>query len=142
MNKKQRKRARWEEQERRKLENATRPTSSSRPHILTIIIGVAGLFLAGVGLYLNNAQPDIRYVSKLGPETITVVESKMDSAGNFVHNLRMRPTFTNYSFKAGFIDKAELDSQNPLETPSEVKVTSINKTLIHWRQPQRIEITF
>lgn len=117
-----------------------KPTPSGRPHWLTITFSVIALLLTGVTVYWNIAQPDIRYVSTLGPETAKVVESKMD-AGNFVHSLRLRPTFTNYSLKPGFIDKAELVPLS-IATLPEVKVTSINKTFIYWHQPKQIEITF
>jgi len=152
MNKKQRRRAkRQKEKERRSHENGTtnkpaetKPISPARPHGLTIffsVIGVIGTLLAGTALYWNIAQPDIRYVSTLGPETLTVIESKVDGAGNFVHSLRLRPTFTNHSLKPGFIDKAELVPQS-IATLPDVKVTSINKTFIFWHQQKQIEITF
>jgi len=118
-----------------------KPAPSGRPHIPTITLSGIGILLACIGLYWTIVQPDIRYVSTLGPETITVLESKMDGAGNFVHHLRLRPTFTNHSLKPGFIDKAELVPQS-IETLPEVKVTSINKTFIFWHQPKQIEITF
>jgi hypothetical protein len=149
MNKKQRRRAkRQKEKERRSHENGTanksaetKPTPSGRPHLLTIIFSVIALFLTCIALYWNITQPDIRYVSTLGPETLTVVESKVDGAGNFVHSLRLRPTFTNHSLKPGFIDKAELVPQS-IATLPDVKVTSINKTFIFWHQQKQIEITF
>jgi len=65
----------------------------------------------------------------------------MDDAGNFVHSLRLRPTFTNYSLKPGFIDKAELVPQS-IATLPDVKITSINKTPIFWHRQKQIEITF
>jgi hypothetical protein len=140
MNKKQRKRAK-KRKEQERHENGTVPAPSGCPHILTITLTVTRILLAGFALYWNIAQPDIRYVSRLGPETVTVVESKVDGAGNFVHSLRLRPTFTNHSLKPGFIDKAELVPQS-IATLPEGKVTSINKTFIFWHQPKQIEITF
>jgi hypothetical protein len=149
MNKKQRNRAkRRKELKRLSRENGTAndpaetiPAPSGRPHALTITFSVIAILLTCVALYWNIAQPDIRYVPTLGPETLTVVETKMDSAGNFVHSLRLRPTFTNFSLKPGFIDKAELVPQS-IATLPDVKVTSINKTFIYWHQPKQIEITF
>jgi hypothetical protein len=72
---------------------------------------------------------------------MTVVESKVDGTGNFVHNLRLRPTFTNYSMKPGFIDKVDFVPQS-ITTLPETKITSINKTFIFWHQKKQIEITF
>jgi hypothetical protein len=129
------------QRDRAKKPAQTKLTLSGRPHILTIILSGIGILLTGFAIYWPNVQPDIRYVSTLGPETITVLESKMDGAGNFVHHLRLRPTFTNRSLKAGFIDEAELVPQS-IEPLPEVKVTSINKTLIHWHEQKQIEITF
>jgi hypothetical protein len=119
----------------------TKPISPGRPHALTIIFSLVGILLASVGLYWNITQPDIRYISSLGPETMTVLESKFDGAGNFVHSVRLRPTFTNYSMKPGFIDKAEFVPQS-IATLPEIKITSINKTPIFWHQKKQIEITF
>jgi len=113
----------------------------TRPHFLTIILTIIGILLSCAALYWNIAQPDIRYVASLSPEAMTVVESKIDSAGNFVHSLRVRPTFTNYSLKPGFIDKAEWVPQS-IATLPDIKITSINKSNIFWHQKKQIEITF
>jgi len=86
------------------------------------------------------AQPDLRYIPALGPESLTVLESKVDSTGNFVHSIRLRPTFTNFSFKPGFIDKVEFVPQT-IATLPENKVTGINKVPIFWHQKKQIEIT-
>jgi hypothetical protein len=115
--------------------------SSGRPHVLTIIFSVIGIVLASTALYWGIAQPDIRYIPSLGPEAMTLLESKVDGAGNFVHSIRLRPTFTNYSFKPGFVDKAEFVPQS-IATLPEFKVTGINKTFIFWHQEKQIEITF
>jgi hypothetical protein len=149
MNKQQWNKAkRLKEQEQRSHKTGTtnkpaekKPTSTGRPHGLTITFSVIGLVLASVALYWNIGQPDLRYIPKLGPEIMTVIESKIDGAGNFVHSVRLRPTFTNYSLKPGFIDRAELVPQS-IATLPEVKITSINKTPIYWHQQKQIEITF
>jgi hypothetical protein len=112
-----------------------------RPHFLTIILTTIGILVGCVGLYWSMAQPDIRYVASLSPETMTIVESKIDSEGNFVHSLRVRPTFTNYSFKPGFIDKAEWVPQS-IATIPDIKITSISRSNIYWHQKKQIEITF
>jgi hypothetical protein len=117
------------------------PTPPTRPHALTISLSIVVIFLSCITLYWNVAQPDIRYVASLGPETMTLVESKIDSSGNFVHSFRLRPTFTNYSIKPGFIDKAEFVPQS-IATLPEIKITSINRAPIHWHQKRQIEITF
>ena len=117
------------------------PIPPARPHALTISLSIVVIFLSCITLYWNVIQPDIRYVESLGPETMTVVESKIDNSGNFVHSLRLRPMFTNYSIKPGFIDKAEFVPQS-IATLPEIKITSINRTLIHWHQKRQIEITF
>jgi hypothetical protein len=114
---------------------------SGRPHALTIIFSVIGTVLASTALYWSIAQPDIRYIPSLGPEAMTVLDSKQDGAGNIVHHIRLRPTFTNYSFKPGFVDKVEFVPQS-IATLPEIKVTSINKTFIFWHQEKQIEITF
>jgi len=119
----------------------TKPISSGRPHPLIITFSLITIVLAFIGLYWAIGQPDIRYTPSLEPETMTVVESEVDSAGNFVHNLRIRPTFTNYSMKPGFIDKVEFVPQS-IATLPETKITSINRTFIFWHQKKRIEITF
>jgi hypothetical protein len=118
-----------------------KPIPTGRPHILTFVLSFISIVFGGIMLYWAIGQPDIRYIPSLGPETMTVVESKVDSAGNFVHNLRIRPTFTNYSMKPGFIDKVEFVPQS-IATLPEVKITSINKTFIFWHQKKQIEITF
>lgn len=94
-----------------------------------------------ITLYWNLAQPDLRYVPRSDPELMTVLETKFDSSGNLIHNLRARPTFTNYSFKPGFIDKAEFVPQT-IATLPDIKVTGINKTRIFWHQEKQVEITF
>jgi hypothetical protein len=119
----------------------TKPIPPVRPHALTITLTIIVIVLACITLYWNIVQPDIRYISRLGPETMTVVESKVDRAGNFVHSLRLRPWFTNYSIKPGFIDKAEFVPQS-IATLPEIRITSINKTFIFWHQEKQIEITF
>jgi hypothetical protein len=53
----------------------------------------------------------------------------------------LRPTFTNYSIKPGFIDKAEFVPES-ITTLPDIKITSINKTFIYWHKPKQIEITF
>jgi len=117
------------------------PLRPQRPHALTITLTAIGLIIAATALYWNIAVPDIRYVSSSSPETMTVVESKVDAAGNFVHSVRMRPTFTNYSLKPGFIDKAEFAPQT-ISTLPDIKITGIDKTFIFWHQKKQIEITF
>jgi hypothetical protein len=117
-----------------------KPTTP-RPHFLTITLTTITLLLSCAALYWNIAQPDIRYVASLSPETMTVVESKVDSAGNFVHSLRVRATFTNYSLKPGFIDKAEWVPLS-IATLPDIKITSIDRSNIFWRQKKQIEITF
>ncbi len=119
----------------------TKPIPPGRPHAVTITFSIIGILLACITLYWNVVQPDIRYIPSLGPETLTVVESKVDGAGNFVHSLRLQPTFTNYSIKPGFIDKVEFVPQS-IATLPEIKITSINKTFIFWHQKKQIEITF
>lgn len=118
-----------------------KPIPTGRPHALTITFSMIAILLACITLYWNVVQPDIRYIPSLGPETMTVVESKVDGAGNFVHSVRLRPTFTNYSIKPGFIDKAEFVPLS-IATLPEIKFTSINKTFIFWHQEKQIEITF
>jgi hypothetical protein len=144
MNKKQRNRARRQKEHKNEATNQpakTKPAQTGRPHGLTITFSVIGLLLASIALYWKFAQPDLRYIATLGPETIVVLERKVDSAGNLVYSLRLRPTFTNHSLKPGFIDKAELVPQS-IATLPDVKVTSINKTFIFWHQQKQIEITF
>jgi hypothetical protein len=102
---------------------------------------VIAILIPCAALYWNVAQPDIRYVASGGPEMMTIVESKIDSAGHFVHSMRARPTFTNYSIKPGFIDKAEWVPLS-IATLPEMKITSIEKTPILWHQKKQIEITF
>ena len=118
-----------------------RPARSGLPNPLTISFTVISLLLAGVALYWNIAQPDIRYITDIGPETVTMLESKADNNGNFVHNIRIRPTFTNYSFKPGFVDKIEFIPES-IATLPEIRITSINKTPIFWHQKKQVEITF
>jgi hypothetical protein len=170
MNKKQRKRAKRLRKRRQRIRQANEPTGSrgdttpprfveskqddtfgkpvkairlkpQRPHVLTITLTAIGLIFAAIALYWNIAVPDIRYVSSLAPESMTVVESKVDAGGNFVHSVRMRPTFTNYSLKPGFIDKAEFAPQT-IATVPDIKITGIDKTFIFWHQKKQIEITF
>jgi hypothetical protein len=116
-------------------------TKPQRPHVVTITLSVLGLIIAAVALYWNIAVPDVRYVPSLPPESMTILESKVDGAGNFVHSVRMRPTFTNFSFKPGFIDKAEF-APLTITTLPDVKITGIDKTYIFWHQKKQIEITF
>ena len=123
MNKKQRNRRKRQKEQKLRTDIKpveTKPAPAGRPHALTITLTALGLLLACIALYWNMAQPDIRYVASLGPETMTVLETKFDSAGNFVHSVRMRPTFTNFSLKPGFIDRAELGSRpvNPRKQAS------------------------
>jgi hypothetical protein len=143
MNRRQRRAQRRKELKDRGRENKTAKTKTTpaRPHGITITFSVIGILLAGTALYWNLAQPDLRYISNLDAETMTILESKVDGAGNFVHSLRMRPKFTNYSFKPGFIDKAEFVPQS-IATLPEIKITGINKTAIFWHQKKQIEITF
>jgi hypothetical protein len=165
MNKRQRKRAKKrEEQKRRGQQNETqehdtvryplgpgqsptiantvkpKPIPPARPHALTITFSFLGSLLTGIAFYWNVAQPDIRYIPSLGPEAMTVLESKVDGSGNFIHSIRLRPTFTNYSIKPGFIDKAEFVPQS-IATLPDVKIISIDKILIFWHQEKQIEIT-
>ncbi len=118
---------------------------SPRPHAFTIASGIAGLLLAGfagfIGWWTNFAQPDIRYVPSTDSESVTEIDSKVDSAGNFVHNLRLRPKFINVAFKSGFIDKAEFVPET-IETLPDIKITSIGRTPLHWREATPVEITF
>ena len=170
MNKRKRKRAKRRREKRQRIRQANEPTENREdttastlvdaeqgntigktvkavrlkpdgPHALTIAFTVVGLFLTAIAVYWNIAVPDIRYVSSLAPESMTVVESKVDAAGNFVHSVRMRPSFTNFSLKPGFIDKAEFAPQT-ISTLPDFKITSINKTFIFWHQKKQIEITF
>jgi hypothetical protein len=118
---------------------------SPRPHAFTIATGIAGLLLAGfagfIGWWTNFAQPDIRYVPSTDSESVTEIDSKVDSAGNFVHNLRLRPKFINVAFKSGFIDKAEFVPET-IETLPDIKITSIGRTPLHWHEEVPVEITF
>jgi hypothetical protein len=170
MNKRQRRRAKRRREKRQRIRHSNEPTENrgdttaprlldadqdntfgktvkatglkpERPHALTITLTAIGLIIAAIALYWNIAVPDIRYVSSLAPETMAVVESKVDAAGNFVHSVRMRPTFTNYSLKPGFIDKAEFAPQT-ISTLPDMKITGIDKTFIFWHQKKQIEITF
>jgi hypothetical protein len=117
------------------------PTHAGRPHPITITLGGIAILIASLAFYWNVTQPDIRYIPSLGPETMIVTESKVDGSGNFVHYFRLRPTFTNYSIKPGFIDKAEFVPES-ITTLPDIKITSINKTFIYWHKPKQIEITF
>ena len=65
----------------------------------------------------------------------------MDSAGNFVHNLRVRPKFVNYGFKPGYFDKVEFVPLT-VETLPDIKITSIGKSLLHRNEEKVVEITF
>lgn len=135
MNKKQRKRAK----ERNKKAEKKQP-STGRPHALTISMWAIGVLLTSFTIYWGIVQPDIRYIPSFAPEAFNVTESKVDSAGNFVHSIQIRPTFTNDSIKPGFIDRAEFVPQSIVTLP-DIKITSINKTSIFWHQKKQIEIT-
>jgi len=111
------------------------------PHALTIIFAVIGMLLTGFGIYWAVSQPDLRYIPSLNREDFTVLESKVDTDGNFVHSVRIRPKFINLSGKPGFIDKVEFVPQS-IATLPEIKVTSIDKERIFWHQEKQIEITF
>jgi hypothetical protein len=115
--------------------------SPARPHTLMVILSIIGILLAGIALFWNIAQPDIRYIPTLGPETLAVLENKVDGSGNFVYSVRLRPKFTNFSFKPGFIDKVEFVPQS-IATLPDIRITSIEKTLIYWHEEKRVEITF
>ena len=123
------------------LKAKSTPTPAGRPHLFTIIVSGIVMLTGLITLYWNLAQPDLRYVPRSDPELMTVLETKFDSSGNLIHNLRARPTFTNYSFKPGFIDKAEFVPQT-IATLPDIKVTGINKTRIFWHQEKQVEITF
>ncbi len=115
---------------------------SPRPHAFTIAASIAGLVLTGfIAWWANFAQPDIRYVPNTDSESVTEIDSKVDSAGNFVHNLRLRPKFINFAFKSGFIDKAEFVPQT-IETLPDIKITGIGKTPLRWHEETPVEITF
>jgi hypothetical protein len=119
----------------------TKTGPPGRPHGLTITFSAIGILLAGIALFWNVAQPDIRYIPTLDPEALTVLESKIDGAGNLVYNVRLRPKFTNFSFKPGLIDKVDFVPQS-IATLPDIKITSIEKTLIFWHEEKRTEITF
>jgi len=115
---------------------------SPRPHAFTIVATIVGLVVTVFGVWWANfAQPDIRYVPSIDPEAVTEIDSKVDSQGNFVHNLRLRPKFINVAFKSGFIDKAEFVPET-IETLPDIKLTSIGKTWLRWNQETPVEITF
>jgi len=99
------------------------------------------MLLTGFGIYWAVSQPDLRYIPSLNREDFTVLESKVDTDGNFVHSVRIRPKFINLSGKPGFIDKVEFVPQS-IATLPEIKVTSIDKERIFWHQEKQIEITF
>jgi len=128
MNKRQRKRAK-KLKERRERENTeynptltlhepltpkqyqiaktSKTKSDGQPIWLKIIFGSVPAILALIGLYWAISVPDIRYIPVVEPETMTTVENTVDSAGNFIHNVKLRVMFTNYAFKPGFIDKVD-----------------------------------
>jgi hypothetical protein len=114
---------------------------SLRPHPITIFLTVFGLLISGAALYWAIGQPDIRYIPVLDPQSMTTVESTVDSAGNFIDNIKVRTTYTNFSFKPGYIDKVEFVPQS-IETLPNIKVTGIDKTFIYWHQKKVIEVNF
>ncbi|PYU68833.1 MAG: hypothetical protein DMG49_15040 [Acidobacteria bacterium] len=131
------------------LQPPTPSAVSPRPHtfniaatIITISLGVITLLLSAFGVWWTNfAQPDIRYIANTDSESVTEIDSKVDSAGNFVHNLRLRAKFMNVAFKSGFIDKAEFIPET-IETLPDIKITGIGKTPLRWREETPVEITF
>lgn len=122
---------------------------SPRPHGFTIagIILTAGLSLLAICVTVfiawwnSYAQPDIRYIPRTEFEELTELSSTVDSAGNFVHNLRVRPKFINYGFKPGYIDKVEFVPLT-VETLPDIKITSIGKSLLNRNEEKVVEITF
>jgi len=118
---------------------------SPRPHVFTIaatIITISISLMSAFGVWWTNfAQPDIRYVPSTDSESVTEIDSKVDSAGNFVHNLRLRPKFMNVAFKSGFIDKAEFVPET-IETLPDIKITGIGKTSLRRNEETPVEITF
>jgi hypothetical protein len=115
---------------------------SPRPHAFTIAATIVGLVVTVFGVWWTNfAQPDIRYVPSVDSESVTEIDSKVDSQGNFVHNLRLWPKFINVAFKSGFIDKAEFVPETT-ETLPDIRITGIGKTSLRWNQETPVEITF
>jgi hypothetical protein len=102
---------------------------------------VFGLLLSCAALYWAIGKPDIRYIPVLDPESMTTVESTIDGAGNFIDNIKLRTTYTNFSVKPGYIDKVEFVPQS-IETLLNIKVTGIGKTFIYWHQKKVIEVNF
>ena len=129
--------------------SAPEKSVSPRPHGFTIIgIAVAaGLSFLGICVTVliawwnSYAQPDIRYIPRTDSEELTELSSAVDSAGNFVHNLRVRPKFVNYGFKPGYIDKVEFVPLT-VETLPDIKITSIGKSLLRRNEEKVVEITF
>lgn len=105
--------------------------------LLPVVIGVPSLVI----YYLGYIEPDIRYVSSLPSEALTILERKVDANANFVYYFRMKPKFKNLSIKKGFIDKAELVPLS-IATLPETRITSINKAPIGWREEKVVEIMF
>lgn len=122
---------------------------SPRPHGFTIIgivlgvaVSVAGILVTILIAWWNSyAQPDIRYIPKTDSEEIAELSSAVDGAGNFIHNLRVRPRFVNYGYKPGYIDKVEFVPMT-VETIPDIKITSIGKTLLNHNEEKVVEITF
>ena len=106
--------------------------------LLALLVAIAALCVA---VYVNVLQPDIRYIPVIVSDTMTVVDRKIDDNGNFVFKFRMRPKFTNFSIKSGFVDRVEFDPQTIANLP-DIKITSINKVLIRWHEEKEIDIEF
>ena len=106
--------------------------------LLKLLVALAALCVL---VYVNILQPDIRYIPVLASDAITVVDRKIDGNGNFVYKFRMKPKFTNFSIKSGFVDRVEFDPQTIANLP-DIKITSINKVLIRRHEEKEIEIEF
>ena len=112
-----------------------------REHMLGLLTLLVAITALCVHVYVNVLQPDIRYIPVLTSDSITIVDRTIDDKGNFVFKFRIRPKFTNFSIKSGFVDKVEFDPQTVANLP-DIKITSVDKVLIQRNEEKEINIEF
>jgi len=141
MNKRQRKRAKRRREKRQRISHANEPTENrgdtkapklldadqentfgktvkatglkpERPHALTITLTAIGLIIAATRALLEHCSAGHPARLKLSPGNHDCCRKQSNAAGNFVHSVRMRPTFTNYSLKPGSLTGRIRSSDN------------------------------
>jgi hypothetical protein len=104
----------------------------------TLVVSTLALVAALVTYYLAYEGPDLRFVQL---SDITVALPVIDNQGHCYYYVTAEQTFTNLSFKKGFVKDVQL-SPGSSEAFSQINLISIDASPIRWHEQNRVRFKF